>query len=225
MWWSCHALQALKSHEKSSDLSECHVSLLVPAQHAQHDKFGSPDSKCKAEGADKAPQALAARRVLAHVPSGKGSSSLDQIIPELHTSPADSDGNITRSAGTERHSVGAVHSAGAVTQSLGGATNDSSQACSNGHLAQDGKATAMAQLAEAAAAAMCSEEKASQAQQAGQQCEGTISQSGNKFEIAITGQLLVHRRTVLSALHAEPAFNPAAEVVLPTTLTRLTGSK
>ena len=42
-------------------------------------------------------------------------------------------------------------------------------------------------------------------------------QSGNKFEIAITGQLLVHRRTVLSALHAEPAFNPVAEVVLPTT--------
>ena len=167
-------MQALKSHERSSDLSECHISLLAPAQRAQHDKFGSPDSKCKAKGADKAPRALAARRVLAHIPSGKGSSSLDQIIPELHTSPADSDSNVTHSTGTQTHSAGPVHSAGAVTQSVGGTTNDSSQACSNGHLTQDGKATAMAQLAEAAAAAMCSEEKASQAQQAGQRCEDTI---------------------------------------------------
>ena len=132
-------------------------------------------------GADQAPWAHAPRRALAHSPSGKGSSSLDQIIPELPSSPAESEshGDITLSAGTDTHSVGAVRSPGAVTRSAGGATNDSSQACSNVDLAQDGKATGMAQLAEAAAA-ICSEEKALQAQQAGQQLQDTISPCVNE---------------------------------------------
>lgn len=130
------------------------------------------DSECKATDADKAPGAHAPGRALAHSPSGKGSSSLDQIIPELYSPPADSDSRVTLSAGTDTHSLGQVHSAGAVTQSAGGVTNDSSQACSSVQPSQGGKATAMAQLAEAAAA-ICSQEKALQAQQAGQQLQKT----------------------------------------------------
>lgn len=159
---------------------------------------GRPDSQAlehKATPGDQAPQALASQRALAHSPSGKGSSSLDEIIPQLHSVLADSDGDVTLSAGTDTHSAGAVtqsagaitqsgkavtqsagaftQSAGAVTQSAGavtqsgeGVTNDSSQACSSVQLAQGGGTTAMAQLAEAAAV-ICSEEKALQAQQAG----------------------------------------------------------
>lgn len=169
MWASCNALQAHKRHERSSDLTECHVSLPVPAQRAQRDRLSSPDSERKAAtGADKVPRARAPIRALAHSPSGKGSSSLDQIISEPRLSAAESHGNISLSAGTDTHSVGAVRSAGAVAQSVGGTTNDSSQACSNVSLAQEGTATAMAQLAEAAAA-ICSEEEALQAQQAGRQ--------------------------------------------------------
>lgn len=145
---------------------ECYVSLLMPAQRARQ------DPERKATDADDAPRAHAPRRALAHSPSGKGSSSLDQIIPEPDSPPADSDGRVTLSAGTDTHSLGRVHSAGAVTQSAGGMTNDSSQACSSVQPPQGGKATAMAQLAEAAAA-ICSQEKALQAQQAGQQLSRT----------------------------------------------------
>ena len=172
MWWSCNALQGHKCHERSSDLSECHVSLPAPAQRVQQDTLGSPDSERKATGVDKAPRARAPTRALAPTPSGKGSSSLDQMVPEAGSSPAESDGNITLSAGTDTHAVRVADPAGAVTQSVGGRTNGSSQACSNGNLSHDGKATAMAQLAEAAAA-MCSEEKALQAQSAGQQSSNT----------------------------------------------------
>ena len=187
MWWSCDALQAHKCHERSSDLSECHVSLPACAQRAQQDRLGSIGSEGNATGADKAP--VAPGRALAHSPSGKGSSSLDQIVLEQRSSPADSSGNITLSAGKHTHSAGAVHSEGPVMQSVGGATNDSSHACSCGHLAQDGNASAMAQLAEAAAV-MCSEEKALQAQQAGQQHKDTSSPCDSKA--AIPDKPLVH---------------------------------
>lgn len=216
MSWSCNSLQAHKCHERSSDLSECHVSLPAPAQRAQQDRIGSPDSERKATGTDRPPQSYASRRALAHSPSGKGSSSLDQIISDLRSSPADSDGNITLSAGTDTHSVGAVHSAGAVAHSVGGATIDSSQACSNVHLAHDGKATAMAQLAEAAAA-ICSEEKALKVQRAGQQHKRTVSFSVEvALQVSKTEELPGLRCMILSrALHAQPAGSFVAEAVCP----------
>lgn len=190
--WPCVTLQSHKSHDRSGDFSECRVS--SPLMTHQ----GRPDSQVlerKATAGEQAPPALASRRALAHSPSGKGSSSLDDIIPQLHSILADSDGDVTLSAGTDTHSVqgvtqsaGAVtqsgkavtQSAGAVTQSAGtvtqsgeGVTNDSSQACSSVQLAQRGGTTAMAQLAEAAAV-ICSEEKALQAQQAGKRPMPTL---------------------------------------------------
>lgn len=176
--WSCVTWQGHKSHERSSDLSECRVSSPLVAQQ---DKSGSRALEQKATAADQAPQACASRRALAHSPSGKGSSSLDEVIPQPHSVLADSDGDITLSAGRDTLSAGGVtgsakavtqsaegvtRSAGAVTQSGEGVTNDSSQACSSVQLAQGDGATGMAQLAEAAAV-MCSEEKALQAQRAG----------------------------------------------------------
>ena len=159
--------QGVKSNARSSELSDCHASLLSLAQQAQQDRPDSQDSDHNSTQANQARQAHARGRALGHSPSGKGSSSLDHIIPQPYSPPADSDGDITLSAGTDRHSVGAIQSAGGVTQSAAGVTNDSSQACSSVQLAQGGKATAMAQLAEAAAA-ICSEEKALQhAQHAG----------------------------------------------------------
>lgn len=121
-------------------------------------------------------------RALVHSPSGKGSNSLDQIVPKpsqpKHADPNGdvslSEGSDPSSAGTDKQSAGRTESPRGrakstdleyVSLSKGGMTNDSSQACSSIHLAQGGEASAMAQLADAAAA-MCSQEKALQAQKA-----------------------------------------------------------
>lgn len=206
--WACVTLQCHKFHERSGDVSPCRVSSPLTAHQ---DRPDSQVLELKATAGDHAPDARASRRALVHSPSLKGSSSLDETIPRTHSVLADSDGDVTVSAGTDTHSVqgvtqsagavrhsgkavtqsarGVTRSAGAVTQSAGaitqsgeGVTNDSSQACSSVQLAQGGGTTAMAQLAEAAAA-MCSEEKALQAQQAGQlsliSCAYTFAQTGN----------------------------------------------
>ena len=168
-------MQACDSDDKSGDLPKSHAS-------AQQDKADN-NTEHQMEDRDQAPKGQVPKgRALHHTQSGRGSNSLDQIIPkpdrlksaDLDSRVALSGGRNPSSAGTDSQSAGRTESARGGTQSVGrltpaagGVTNDSSQACSSIHLSYGGEATAMARLADAAAA-ICSQEKALQAQKASQ---------------------------------------------------------